>query len=49
MIHQERIKEQKEDKHSPQGLSSSTREEEAGQMPQKGQEERERELEKKGK
>jgi hypothetical protein len=49
MMHQERMKEQQEGKHSPQGLSSSTREEEAGVMPQKSREEKERERGKKGK
>jgi hypothetical protein len=49
MMHQERMKEQQEGKHAPQGLSSSTREEEAGVMPQKSREEKERERGKKGK
>ena len=35
MMHQERMKEQTQGKQSPQGQSSSTREEEAGKMPQK--------------
>ena len=48
MMHQERLKEQ-EAKHSTQGLRPSTREKEAGQMPQKSREEKKRELEKKGK
>ena len=37
MMHQERMKEQSEGKQSPQGQSSSTRQEEAGKMPQKSQ------------
>jgi hypothetical protein len=48
MMHQERMKEQQEGKDSPQGLSSSTKQEEAGQMPQKSREEKERERGKKG-
>ena len=48
MMHQERMKEQQEGKESPQGLSSSTKQEEAGQMPQKSREEKERERGKKG-
>jgi hypothetical protein len=37
MMHQERMKEQKQGKQSPQGQSSSTQQEEAGTMPQKSQ------------
>lgn len=48
MMHKERMKEQQEGKQSPQGLSSSTREEEAGVMPQKSRQEKEREQGKKG-
>jgi hypothetical protein len=49
MMHQERMKGQQEGKDSPQGLSSSTKEEEAGAMPQKSREEKEKERGKKGK
>ena len=49
MMHQERMKEQQEGKESPQGLSSSTKEEEAGVMTQKSREEKEKERGKKGK
>jgi hypothetical protein len=48
MMHQDRMKEQQEGKDSPQGLSSSTKQEEAGQMPQKSREEKARERGKKG-
>jgi hypothetical protein len=37
MMHQERMKEQSQGTQSPQGQSSSTRQEEAGKMPQKSQ------------
>lgn len=49
MMHQERMKEQQEGKESPQGLSSSTKQDEAAVMPQKSREEKERERGKKGK
>jgi hypothetical protein len=43
MMHQERMKEQHEGKELPQGLSSNTKQDVAGVMPQKSREEKEKE------